>query len=115
MRNYSFFSLDGDTIDPSGIQYGEVDYGTIMVREVFIKGVSKGEFHIRFKVAIQPVDQIRHVRNFVPDNCQVGMVDPSGILSLDYPIYVKCGSEMDRIACDQAFEFIANKFKPMEK
>ena len=91
MRSYSF----DDSIEarPDGIQYAEMEYRSFVVREVMRNGKSIGEYHIKTKDASSNAGAVQYFKSHLND-CEVGLVDPDGILNLEYPIYVTTKSNM---------------------
>ena len=81
------YSFDAE----SAISYGEMKFKAFDVREVFINKKQKGEFHIKPKDGKDPVSALLFLKSRLSD-CSVGLADPSGLLSLEYPIYLICKS-----------------------
>lgn len=88
------------------ITYGEMEFKSFSVREVYVNGKQKGEYHIKPLVGKSASKAILFLRQFFPD-CSIGLADPSGLLSLEHPIYLVCKNNlmiMDTIS--QTFEHI---------
>ncbi len=71
------------------ISYGEMGFKSFRVREVYIDGKQKGEYHIQPIGDKDPASAVMYLRGFFPD-CSIGLADPSGLLNLEYPIYLIC-------------------------
>lgn len=73
------------------ITYGEMEFQSFKVREVYIDGNQKGEYHIKPQPGKDPAAAVLFLRGYFPD-CSIGFTDPSGLLTLEYPIYLVCRS-----------------------
>jgi len=90
MNRYSF----GNPINSpfNTISYGEMEFKAFHVREVFIDGVQKGEFHIKPIGIKDPASAVLFLKGYF-SGCSIGLADPSGFLSLEYPIYLICKTD----------------------
>jgi len=75
----------------SNITYGEMKFKFFNIREVYIDGVQKGEYHIQPIIRKDPEFAVLFLKSKFPD-AQIGLTDPSGLLNLEYPIYLICKS-----------------------
>jgi hypothetical protein len=83
MRSYSF----GIEAHADGIQYAELDYKNFIAREVLRENKPVGIYHIKIKDNISLANSAYcFQRNFT--DCEVGLLDPDGILKLEYAIYI---------------------------
>lgn len=81
------------------ISYGEAMMTNFCVREVFINGKPKGEYHVR--VRDPNPGRIHDALIFFIQTlgkCEVGVIDPSNMLNLDYQIFVKTSDPMSIIS-----------------
>lgn len=86
------------------ISYSEMEFKSFVVREVYINGKQKGEFHIRPKGNKSPENAVIFLRQYFPQ-CSLDLIDPSGLLNLEYPIYLICkGNPMIIDSIQQVFE-----------
>lgn len=95
------------SIGSSGnISYGEMGFKSFRVQEVYIDGKQKGEYHIQPLGGKDPSSAVLYLRGFFP-TCSVGLTDPSGLLNLEYPIYLVCKNDpMVMSVIPQIFEQI---------
>ena len=94
-----------------GVTYGEMEFKSFSVREVYVNGKQKGEFHIKPLAGKSPSKAILFLKQFFP-GCSIGLADPSGLLNLEHPIYLVCKNNpmlMDTIP--QTFENIDEEIK----
>jgi len=94
--NYSF------SVNPSNISYGEMEFDSFRAREVLIDGETKGEYHIA-PLKVNAKVLFSHMKRRMPQ-FRMGMVDPSGVLNLDYPIYLIVEDEMSKSCMFEIFE-----------
>ena len=73
----------------SGISYGDMSFKAFNVREVYIDGKQKGEFHVKPNDEKNPASAVLYLKPYFAGS-SVGLADPSGLLSLEYPIYIIC-------------------------
>lgn len=83
MHKYEF----GFGINASNITYGTIGYKSFEVREVLINNINTGEFHIKITDGSNPLSAIKYFQAQLP-GCEVGLIDPEGILNLEYPIFL---------------------------
>jgi hypothetical protein len=81
------------TVNPQGINYANSSYEFFDVREVYIDGKSKGEYHIKPTRTKDLSYFLAYLRSEFVGN-EVGQVDPTGTLDLEYPIYLKITEPM---------------------
>ena len=72
---------------PNGIQYGEIGYNFFCAREVLREGKPVGEYHIKLNDNSSVQSAVTYFQNQLRE-CEVGLVDPDGLLNLEYPIYI---------------------------
>ena len=77
---------------PDHISYGTMEFKSFHVHEVYIDGKQKGEYHIKPCSGKDPVSAVLFLKNYFP-GCSIGLADPSGLLNLEYPIYLICKSD----------------------
>lgn len=106
MKAYSY----GMSIRPEDIHYAIMEFEHFVVREVMIGEKPKGEYHIKI---LDRSNLANAVEFFCREllGCEVGLIDPSGILHLEYPIYVVAKDEMAKSAMEASFEQIDSKVK----
>ena len=83
MRSYNFQATG------AGITYASMEFKSFSAREVYVDGKQKGEYHIKLTGKKNPSAAIVFLRPSFPD-CSIGLADPSGLLNLEYPIYLIC-------------------------
>ena len=71
------------------ISYNGMEFKSFLVREVYINGKQKGEFHIKPKSEKLLEGAVIYLRQYFPQ-CSIDLVDPSGLLNLEFPIYLIC-------------------------
>jgi hypothetical protein len=89
MKSYSF----GIGIKADGIAYGEMEYNIFIAREVLRENKPIGEYHIKIKDGSSLANAVRYFQAQLP-GCDVGLIDPDGILNLEYPIYIIVKSKL---------------------
>jgi len=94
----------GFSIDDQGIKYASWEFSNFEAREVLKKDKSTGEYHFRFKKGVKDGD-LDKFRKELGDS-KMGMVDPSGFLSLEYPYYIIIESEMIKMDINNIFHSI---------
>jgi len=103
LESYTFTPADHLGLDKIGnqnakpveISYGEAMLQNFCVREVFIDGKPKGEYHI--KIREPRAARIHDAMIFFIQTlgkCEVGIIDPTNTLNLDYQIFVKTSDPM---------------------
>jgi len=85
LNNLSSYEFSGT----SNLSYGDMTFKNFHVREVYIDGKQKGEFHIKPADGKDPAAAVIFLKPHFP-GCSMGLADPSGLLSLEYPIYLVC-------------------------
>jgi hypothetical protein len=80
---------------PKNISYIELELSNFNVREVLIDKKANGEYHIQLKSG-NPNEFIMFLKREIGEEC--GLIDPDGILNLDYTIYVK----MSTLLCGES-------------
>ena len=88
----------------SGISYGDMSFKAFSVREVYIDGKQEGEFHVKPNDEKNPAAAVLYLKRYFAGS-SVGLADPSGLLSLEYPIYIIC-NPMTIESIPQIFEQI---------
>lgn len=78
----------------SGISYGDMSFKAFDIREVYIDGKQKGEFHIKPNDDKDAASAVIYLKQHI-SNCSIGLADPSGFLNLEYPIYLICKTDPD--------------------
>ena len=98
------------SINPQDINYALAEYDSFEVREVMIGDKPKGEYHIKIKDGSSPQAAVLYLKGKFPD-CIVDLVDESGILNLEYPIYILTKSELVKSSIKEAFEAIDDELR----
>lgn len=76
-------------VNPDNISYGFQTYGGFIVRTVYLKNELKGEYHLKAEEGGPLYDNLLvALMKIVGKDCEVGYVDRTGIITLEYPIYV---------------------------
>jgi hypothetical protein len=92
-------------IIPENITYGFSYYNKFTVRKVYINNVLKGEYHIAVNdITIQ--NMILILDKYLGKECDIGLIDPTMVLNLDYPIFLIAKNEIVRDIMDEIFETI---------
>ena len=105
-RPKGLVSYDFDVDLTGGITYADMEFKWFSVREVYINGKQKGEYHIKPNGKKSIPAAVIYLKPHFPD-CSIGMADPSGLLNLEYPIYLVCkNNPMVMDAIPQIFENI---------
>lgn len=99
MNAYSF------EMHPEGISYATMEYGYFTVREVLIDNEPKGEYHIKILDSSDTRKAAEFFQREMP-GVEVGLVDPTGTLNLEYPIYAVARDEMAKAGMTATFEQI---------
>jgi hypothetical protein len=113
MTSYSYYeeavrSTAPATIVPQKVSYGEARFRNFDIQEVFIDDKQKGEYYIRIKNATSN-KMVFNAYVFLANrfkDCDVGVIDPGNILSLNYHIYIKTNNEMIKDAMMDIMEEI---------
>ena len=106
LKAYSY----GMSVRPEDINYATMEFEHFVVREVLIGEEPKGEYHIKILDRSNLANAVGFFRRELL-GCEVGLVDPSGVLHLEYPIYVVAKDEMAKSAMAANFEQIDSKVK----
>ena len=86
--------------------YQNIDLKNLSCRCVVRDNVMTGEYHVAVKRSehvIKVMDQLRNI-----ETSEVGFVDPTGLLKLDYPIYLKIAGLLFREAIYDILQEIDN-------
>ena len=76
-------------INPDNISYGYESFKGFDVRQVFVNGDSKSEYHLKSDPAIININVLLDgAKKILGNDCEIGLVDPTLILTLDFPIFV---------------------------
>jgi len=105
MQSYMF--IPGVHIKPKEVSYGEAPFKNFIVREVFIDGKQSGEYHVKLQNASH--ENIQFTNKFfsnVLNECEVGIIDPTNTLNLEYHLYVKTADQMKILSMIQIMECI---------
>ena len=98
MQSYSYFDdiQEGDRIvSPQKITYGDAVFSNFEFREVFINKESKGEYYIKiFNNTPQAIMKASFFLANKLSGCEVGLIDPTNELKLQYHIYIKTDNEL---------------------
>jgi len=87
------------------ITYADMQFKSFQVREVYINGRQTGEYHVK-PVGKSHVSAVMFLKARM-HRCSIGLIDPSGLLNLEYPIYIVCKNDpMVMEAIPQIFEQI---------
>lgn len=101
MKAYSFEM----SVNPEDITYAIMEYGYFVVREVLIGDNPKGEYHVKILDRSSLHKAVEFFQRELP-GIEVGLVDPTGALDLEYPIYVKAKGEMEQAGMMSSFDQI---------
>ncbi len=74
-------------VNPDNITYGHESYEGFDVRIVYITGEPKGEFHIKPGEGVDIMKLFEALKNVAGNDCEVNLVDRSGVLTIEFPIY----------------------------
>ena len=88
------------------ITYADMTFKSFQVREVYVNEKQRGEYHVKPAGGKNYAKAILYLKPHFP-GCSIGLADPSGLLNLEYPIYLVCKNNpmvMDMIP--QIFEKI---------
>lgn len=96
-------SLRNTNMVAKPVEYNIVKLDKIEIREVLDVNGSKGEYHIRSNGNIKDDHLINYIRGGLP-GCDVGLVDPTGELKLDYPIFLIVKDPMQKESMSEFFE-----------
>lgn len=76
-------------VNPDNITYGYESFNGFDVEIVYINNELKGEYHIK---ASEGGPFYKHLlaalHKFFGRDCEVGFVDKTGIITLEYPLYI---------------------------
>jgi len=75
-------------VNPDNITYGFETYDGFDVRIVYNSGELKGEYHLKPAGNINTSNFLQLLKSKIGNESDVNLVDRSGVLNLDYPIYV---------------------------
>ena len=90
-------------VELNKISYGISEFESFEVREVFIDEKPKGEYHIKIKDGSSLENAVMFFKREFGGDCEVGLVDPSGTLALEYPIYIKVTNQLLIDGMNEAF------------
>jgi len=79
-----------DMVIKDCVTYGRMEFDHFSVQEVYVEDKQKGEYHIKLHGFKDPSYAVVFFRRYFLSDCSVGLVDPSGLLNLEYPIYLIC-------------------------
>jgi len=86
------FSVD------SKIEYLSTEYKFLTIRKVLsssgICNNNYGEYHVMLHDGSDPNNAVIFLRSRLP-GCEVGLIDPSGVLNLEYSIYIIRKDDLD--------------------
>lgn len=90
-------------INPSGISYGILKYDQVEVQEVLVNGIPNGTYHLKTKNCDikRMMDLIKKLE--VAPGIEVGLVDPTGLIQLEYPCFIIVRNEMAKLSMDTIF------------
>lgn len=103
MKGYSF----GIEIRADGIQYAEMDFNLFVAREVLRDGKAIGEYHVKIKDNSSLINAVKYFKAQFSE-CDVGLIDPDGLLNLEYPIYILIKNRL-------ILENVINIFRDIDK
>jgi hypothetical protein len=89
--------------------YSITEYNNYSIREVITKDGPNGEYHISLKKESDLNNAVRFFKGQFPGN-EIGLVDPTETLKLDYPIYMKITDPMVNESVHDILEFSDNLF-----
>ena len=106
MKAYKF----GFPVKAEDFHYAILEYTYFEIREVLINGEPKGEYHIKALDKSKLINAVTFLKKHF-QNCEIGIIDSSGILNLEYPIYLIAKTEMDKLSIISTFDTIDEELK----
>lgn len=91
-RPTGLMSYDFELPRGGEITYAEMTFKSFQVREVYVDGKQKGEYHIRPTAGKSLESTVLFLKSRF-SRCSIGLADPSGLLSLEFPIYLVCRND----------------------
>jgi len=93
----------GIPTQPQNIHYAIMEYKFFEIREVLIDEKPKGEYHVKLLDKSKLINAVSFLRKHL-FNCEIGIIDPSGVLNLEYPIYIILKDELIKSSIISIFE-----------
>jgi len=76
-------------VNPENITYGYESFHGFDVRIVYLNGSLKSEYHVKSHEDIINNEELLIIlRKSLSKDCEVGFVDRTGIITLEFPIYI---------------------------
>ena len=101
------FSFPGQMSASLNYDYIITEYDGVGVREVIRGDAATGEFHVKLRAGTDVERALDHFRAQFGGQ-EVGLVDPTGVLNLDYPIYIIIKDQMMLEVAHSVFENSSN-------
>jgi len=98
----------GFSISNQGLRYGIWEFKNFEAREVIKDDKPTGEYHLKFKASKVPDNVIGMFKDEIGE-CDIGAIDPTGFLDLEYPIYIKIKNSMVKDNINEIFHHIDDK------
>jgi len=95
-------------VNPENITHGFETYDGFDVRIVYISGETKGEYHIKPADNVNTGQLLQLMKNMI-EGAEVNLVDRSGVLNLDFPIYVIVKDPMLVEAMEEVWKSISTE------
>lgn len=95
-------------MNPDNLTYGFASYKGFDVRIVYISEKLRDEYHIKPADGVELGVILPILQECAGEGCEVNLVDRSGLLALEYPIYVKVKNPMLSNVMDSIWEEIEN-------
>lgn len=107
MSVYSYFEDFNKSVLPEKISYGDAGFRNFDFREVFVNDKPKGEYYIKIRNSTPQAiaNAVVFLTNRLKD-CEVGIIDPSQDLRLEFHIYIKTNNDMLKEVMLQTMEGI---------
>jgi len=89
------FNMDPGLVYPKKISYGDYRLKHFEIREVYIDGKVTGEYHIKlWNTSINNIINTVCFFSYHFKNCEIGMIDNTNELNLEYQIYIKTTDDL---------------------
>jgi hypothetical protein len=103
-------------VTPQEVSYGEVVLKNFTIREVFIDGKQKGEYHIKLHhITSGNLKNMMHFFTTMLTDCEVGAIDITNTLNLEYHIYIKTVNQLKIVSMMSIMETLDEPAKEILK
>jgi len=75
-------------LNPENISYGYETFSRFSVETVYLNGKRKNEYHLKAEGDLTNEQLLIVLKKQLQRDCEVGFVDRTGIITLEYPIYI---------------------------